>query len=130
MNDKLVSWPNQIKVQVKPAYLAEQSNPDNAEFVFSYTVEISNLGDESVQLLSRHWIITDGNNQVREVQGDGVIGQQPHISPGETYRYSSGAILTTKTGIMEGSYTMQSGSGDNFQTEIPAFGLIHPDSLQ
>lgn len=130
MSDKTPSWPSQIKVQVTPAYLAEQSNPNNAEFVFSYTVEISNLGEESVQLLSRHWIITDGNNQVREVQGDGVIGQQPQISPGETYRYSSGAILATKTGIMEGSYTMLSGSGENFKAEIPAFGLIHPESLQ
>ena len=130
MNDKTISWPSQIQVQVTPAYLENQSNPANSEFVFSYTVEISNLGDESVQLLSRHWIITDANNLVREVQGDGVIGQQPHISPGETYRYSSGAILTTKTGMMEGSYTMLSNSGESFKAAIPTFGLIHPGSLQ
>ena len=130
MNEKTLSWPSQIKVQVIPAYLEEQSTPDNAEYVFSYTVEISNLGEESVQLLSRHWIITDAINQVREVQGDGVIGQQPHITPGETYRYSSGAILATKTGIMEGSYTMLSDSGERFKATIPAFGLIHPGSLQ
>lgn len=130
MNDRTLSWPGQIKVQVTPSYLAAQSNPDHAEFVFSYTVEISNLGEEAVQLLSRHWVITDGNNQVREVQGEGVIGQQPHIAPGATYRYSSGAILATKTGIMEGSYTMRSDSGENFQAPIPPFGLVHPGSLQ
>ena len=130
MNDKTITWPSQVSVHVNPSYLAEQSNPDNAEYVFAYAVEVSNHGHESVQLLYRHWIITDGNNQVREVQGEGVVGQQPHIAPGETYRYDSGAILTTSTGMMEGSYTMLSDSGEQFETSIAPFGLVHPGSLQ
>ncbi len=130
MNATSSEWPGHITVQVQPAYLPEHSNPEQAEYAFAYTVEISNEGDESVQLLSRHWIITDGNNHVREVKGEGVVGQQPHIAPGETYRYSSGAILATRTGMMEGSYTLRSNSGEDFEATIPAFGLVHPGSLQ
>ena len=130
MNISAASWPEQIIVRVKPSYLPEHSNPEQGEYAFAYAVEVSNNGNETVQLLSRHWIITDGNNSVREVQGEGVVGQQPHIAPGQTYRYSSGAILATKTGTMEGSYSMRSDSGEDFEAVIPTFGLIHPHSLQ
>ena len=101
-----------------------------AEYTFAYTVFISNHGDEPVQLLARHWIITDGNNTIREIEGEGVVGEQPHIKPGETYRYSSGAILATKTGTMEGSYKMLSNEGLSFDAIIKPFGLVHPNSLQ
>lgn len=120
----------QIAVRAKPSYLADQSNPDANEYVFAYTIEVSNNSEESVQLLSRHWIITDGNNAVREIEGEGVIGKQPHIEPGETYQYSSGAVLRTKIGTMEGSYTLRSTKGEDFKVPIAPFGLIHPDSLQ
>lgn len=119
-----------VKIDVVPRYLAEQSNPDVAEYVFAYTVEVHNVSSEPVQLLGRHWIITDGHNNIREIEGEGVIGQQPHISPGETYRYSSGAILSTKTGMMEGTYRMRDSSGITFDATIHPFGLIHPESLQ
>ena len=118
-----------IIVSVQPRYLPEQSNPDSSEFTFAYTVSISNMCSETVQLISRHWIITDSNNHTREVSGEGVVGQQPHIAPGETYQYSSGAILNTKTGTMEGSYQMVSESGHGFDARIEPFGLVHPDSL-
>ena len=119
-----------IEIEVEPRYLPEHSDPESAEYTFAYTVTIRNHSDTSVQLLSRHWIITDGNNQVREVKGAGVVGQQPHIGSGKSYRYSSGAILATKTGTMEGSYQMRAESGEQFDATIQPFGLIHPDSLQ
>jgi len=130
MNNEQQQWQQNIEVEVVPRYLAEQSNPEQAEYVFAYTVEVSNLGDEPIQLLSRHWIITDGNNQVREVEGEGVVGEQPHIPPGATYRYSSGAILPTRIGTMEGSYTMRAKSGLVFDAVIHPFGLVHPNALQ
>lgn len=121
--------PFSIVVHVEPNYLPEHSRPDDAEYAFSYTVSISNNGEESVQLLSRHWVITDANNRVREVSGDGVVGKQPHIGPGETYQYSSGAIIATSSGTMEGSYQMLSATGENFAAPIQPFGLIHPSAL-
>lgn len=130
MTTEFHDWQQNIEVAVQPRYLAEQSNPDMAEYVFAYTVEVSNFGDEAIQLLSRHWIITDGNNNIREVEGEGVIGQQPLIPPGKSYRYSSGAILPTRTGTMEGSYTMRADSGITFNAVIKPFGLVHPGSLQ
>ena len=119
-----------IEVDVHPHYLPDQSNPPQAEYAFSYTVFISNHGEEAVQLLARRWIITDGHNCSREIEGEGVVGKQPRILPGETYRYRSGAILATKTGSMEGSYRMCSESGIQFDAAIPPFGLIRPGSLQ
>lgn len=130
MNTEQVTLQESIEVNVQPRYLPEQSNESVAEYTFGYTVYISNLGESPVQLLARHWIITDGNNTIREIEGEGVVGEQPHILPGETYRYSSGAILSTKTGTMEGSYKMQSNSGLRFDAIIKPFGLIHPGSLQ
>lgn len=119
-----------IEVSVAPRYLPEQSNEAIAEYTFAYTVSISNHGEQAVQLLARHWIITDGNNTIREIEGEGVVGEQPFIDPGKTYRYSSGAILGTKTGTMEGSYKMRADTGVTFDATIQPFGLIHPGSLQ
>ncbi|MDG2080112.1 MAG: Co2+/Mg2+ efflux protein ApaG, partial [Pseudomonadales bacterium] len=102
MNTEQLTLQESIAVNVTPRYLPEQSNEAVAEYTFAYTVEIANLGDVAVQLLARHWIITDGNNSIREIEGEGVVGEQPHIKPGEIYQYSSGAILSTKTGTMEG----------------------------
>lgn len=130
MNTEQLTLQESIAVNVTPRYLPEQSNEAVAEYTFAYTVEIANLGDLTVQLLARHWIITDGNNSIREIEGEGVVGEQPYIKPGEIYQYSSGAILSTKTGTMEGSYKMCSDSGLLFDAIIKPFGLIHPNSLQ
>ena len=130
MDNSQAQLQSSIEVVAQVRYLAEQSNPDHAEYTFAYTISIANKGDEAVQLLARHWIITDGNNSVREVEGEGVVGDQPHIQPGEVYQYSSGAILATKIGTMEGNYKMLSASGQTFDAIIHPFGLIHPDSLQ
>ena len=130
MNSEQMVLQESIEVSVSPQYLPEQSNESVAEYTFAYTVEIANHGDETVQLLARHWIITDGNNSIREIEGEGVVGEQPHIKPGGRYQYSSGAILSTKTGTMEGSYKMCSETGLPFDAIIKPFGLIHPNSLQ
>ena len=130
MNTEKLALQESIKVSVRPRYLPEQSNEAVAEYTFAYTVEIANHGEEAVQLLARHWIITDGNNSIREIEGEGVVGQQPLIIPGESYEYSSGAILSTKTGTMEGSYKLCSDAGLSFDAIINPFGLIHPNSLQ
>lgn len=119
-----------IVISAKPQYLEHYSKPEEGEYAFAYTINIHNDGIESVQLLSRHWIITDGLNDVREVEGEGVVGEQPFIEAQHSYRYSSGAILATRTGTMEGSYTFRSESGQVFQAEIPMFALIAPGALQ
>lgn len=118
-----------INIKVKTAYLEEHSEPNKLRFVFSYTIRIENHTSEPAKLLNRHWIITDTNNNVQEVKGDGVVGEQPHILPGANYVYSSSAILKTSAGTMEGSYTMLSDSGETFQVPIPAFALTGPHSL-
>jgi len=130
MTSELNTLTNSVEVSVQPHYLDEQSDPDSAKYVFAYKVEVCNFGSESIQLLARHWIITDGNNSVREVIGEGVVGEQPHIEPGQCYQYSSGAILSTKTGTMEGSYKMRAKSGIVFDAMIETFALVHPHSLQ
>tara|TARA_B100000767_G_scaffold138680_1_gene131116 strand:- start:2694 stop:3086 length:393 start_codon:yes stop_codon:yes gene_type:complete len=130
MNTEQLKLQQSIEVNVQPRYLPEQSNEEVAEYTFAYTVCIANNSEHSVQLLARHWIITDGNNTIREIEGEGVVGQQPDILPGESYRYSSGAILSTKTGTMEGSYKMRSFEGIDFNAIIKPFGLVHPNSLQ
>ncbi len=119
-----------IVVSARPQYLDDYSKPDEAEYAFAYTIDIRNEGIESVQLLSRHWIITDGYNEKREVEGEGVVGEQPFIEARHSYRYSSGAILATRTGTMEGSYTLRSESGEVFKAVIPPFALIAPGALQ
>lgn len=120
---------NKIDVEVQPAYIAEQSDPANDHYVFSYTVTIRNIGSAPATLLTRHWIITDGDGQVQEVKGDGVIGEQPHLQPGEGFQYTSGTFMSTPIGTMHGSYQMVSDNGERFDAEIPAFRLSVPNTL-
>ena len=118
-----------IKVNVVSEYLSAESQPEENRYVFAYHVEISNTGDEPAQLISRHWIITDGDEKVQEVKGEGVIGEKPLIKPGDAYQYSSGTILETPVGSMRGSYQMQADDGSYFDAPIPAFTLANPSSL-
>jgi len=118
-----------IIIKVKTAYLDDHSQPDKKRFAFAYTITIENNSNKPAQLLSRHWIITDANNVIQEIEGMGVVGQQPRILPGDSYTYSSGAILETQVGTMEGTYQMQSDSGENFNIPIPAFSLTRPHAL-
>lgn len=118
-----------IDIVVKTQYLAEQSVPADDRFVFSYTITLTNRGDESAQLISRHWVITDGNNAVQEVKGTGVVGQQPTLEPGASYTYSSGVVLATETGTMTGTYQMRTTSGITFDAPIPVFALVPPHLL-
>jgi ApaG protein len=115
-----------IRVAVRPAYLDDQSSPEDDRYVWSYTVTIENRGAEPVQLLSRDWNIVDGAGRVQEVRGPGVVGAQPVIAPGESFQYTSGCPLETASGSMSGRYQMMSASGENFEAEIPAFLLESP----
>ena len=118
-----------IAITVKTAYLDKQSQPELKRFVFAYTITITNTGDISAQLLKRHWIITDANNVQQEVRGGGVVGETPKIAPGEHYTYTSGIVLETKAGTMEGYYQMRTDDGLMFDAPIPVFALTHPKSL-
>lgn len=117
---------NNVRVGVESRYAADQSQPFQSHWFFHYTVRISNEGDETVQLLSRHWIITDGAGRVEEVRGSGVVGEQPVIAPGETFEYTSGCPLKTSTGSMRGTYQMVSEDGTHFDVEIAPFMLAEP----
>ena len=119
----------EISIEVATDYVQEQSQPDNGRYVFSYTITIANMGDIAARLLSRHWVITDANGKVQEVNGDGVVGEQPHLNPGEKYRYSSGTVLETPVGSMQGSYRMEAENGTNFDAPIPPFTLAVPGVL-
>ena len=119
----------EIKIDVATNYIVDQSEPDVGRYVFAYTITIENLGDLPARLLSRHWVITDANGKVQEVKGDGVVGEQPHLNPGETFRYSSGAVLETPVGAMQGSYRMKADNGTHFEAPIPAFTLAVPGVL-
>jgi ApaG protein len=118
-----------IRVESKCWYLPEQSNPEERRFVFSYTMSIHNDGAKPAQLLTRHWLITDADGKVQEVQGDGVIGDQPEIKPGANHTYTSGAIIETPVGTMEGKYGMTNTDGQQFDTPIPVFRLAIPGIL-
>ncbi|RYY03452.1 MAG: Co2+/Mg2+ efflux protein ApaG [Gammaproteobacteria bacterium] len=119
---------NKIFVSVKTTYIADQTLPKK-RYVYSYTITIANQGDQAAQLISRHWLIRDAQNNLQEVQGTGVIGEQPFIDPGESFTYTSGVVLETETGIMEGTYQMRADNGDNFDAEIPAFALVPPHAV-
>lgn len=119
----------QIDVSVTSRYLAAQSQPEQNRYAFSYTVTIVNNGELSAQLLSRHWIITDGDGRVQEVRGAGVIGQQPHIAPGASHTYSSGTVMTSQVGTMQGSYQMLAEDGKRFEATIAPFRLAVPGAL-
>lgn len=115
-----------IKVAVRPQYLAEQSKPNDSYFVWAYTIVIENVGEEAVKLRTRYWHITDAAGRVQEVRGEGVVGEQPVIKPGESFQYTSGAPLATPSGFMSGSYQMETDNGQPFEVEIPAFSLDKP----
>jgi len=115
-----------IRVSVNPTYLEGQSDPSQGHYVWAYQVTIANEGPETVQLLTRHWKITDGRGQLHEVQGPGVVGEQPVLKPGESFEYTSGTPLSTPSGIMAGSYQMQAASGETFDATVPAFSLDSP----
>lgn len=125
--DDINQYKVHISVQVR--YLAEQSDEDDNRHVFSYTITITNQGEHPVQLLNRHWIITDANNHVQEVKGKGVVGEQPIIKPGDHFEYSSGTVLATQVGTMSGSYQMQVLDGGIFNVPIPQFVLSIPRVL-
>lgn len=118
-----------INIHVATSYVDEQSEPDSDRYVFAYTITITNSGDVAAQLKSRHWIITDANGKVQEVSGDGVVGEQPHLNPGEKFRYSSGAILETPVGAMQGLYRMEADDGIAFDAPIAPFTLAVPGLL-
>ena len=118
-----------ISIDVATDYVDDQSDPAGGRYVFAYTVTISNQGNTPARLVSRHWVITDGNGKVQEVDGDGVVGEQPHLNPGEEFRYSSGAVLETPVGSMQGRYRMLSDDGIGFDAPIPAFTLAVPGLL-
>lgn len=120
---------NKINIEILPAYIAEQSDPSNDHYVFSYTVTIRNEGDIPARLLTRHWIITDGDGQVQEVKGEGVIGEQPHLAPGDNFQYTSGTFMNTPVGTMSGSYQMVTDTGETFEADIPNFTLAVPNIL-
>jgi ApaG protein len=115
-----------IAVDVSAHYVEDQSDPREKRYVFSYTITIRNEGAEAARLLTRHWIITDADGRVQEVRGDGVVGEQPHLTPGQGFRYSSGAVLETPVGVMQGSYQMITDAGERFDAPISPFSLAMP----
>jgi ApaG protein len=118
-----------IKVDVETTFIPERSRPEAGHYVFGYTITISNQGSLPARLLNRHWIITDANGKVEEVHGEGVVGEKPYLKPGQNYRYSSGAVLETPVGAMEGSYEMLDDQGERFFAPIPVFSLRTPNTV-
>jgi len=118
-----------IRVSTESAYLESQSEPAAKRYAFAYTITIANTGSVAAQLLSRHWLITDANGRIQEVHGDGVVGQQPLIEPGEAFQYTSGAVLETPLGSMSGTYQMKASDGEQFKATIPIFRLAVPRIL-
>ncbi len=121
--------PYHIEVEVESDYIPEQSLPEERRYVFAYTITIRNQGTHAAQLISRRWLITDGDGRHQEVHGPGVVGEQPHLAPGESYRYTSGTVLDTPVGTMQGSYQMLADDGREFDAEIPVFTLAQPNTL-
>jgi len=118
-----------VRVRVQAEYVPERSAPDEGQWFFVYTIQISNEGNEPVQLVSRHWVITDAEDRVREVKGPGVVGQQPTLPPGESFEYTSACPLETPFGMMQGTYQMVTGSGGRFDAEIAPFTLAEPSAV-
>jgi ApaG protein len=118
-----------IQIQPEPFYLADHSEPDNARYAFGYRITIRNAGEVAARLLTRHWRITDANGKVQEVRGDGVVGEQPRLAPGEAFQYTSWTLIETPVGSMEGRYQMQADDGVHFEAPIPAFTLAQPKRL-
>ena len=118
-----------IDVDVETTYVETQSDPGTDRYVFAYTITIHNVGTVPARLLTRHWIITDANEKVQEVQGEGVVGEQPYLTPGGTFKYTSGTVIGTPVGTMGGSYQMRADDGTEFEAEIPVFTLSTPRTL-
>lgn len=121
---------HKISIDVETSYLAEQSEPKEQRYRFAYTITIRNEGQIPAKLLSRHWLITDANGKVQEVRGEGVVGEQPHLHPGQGFRYSSGTVIETPVGAMEGAYSMKADNGHEFDAPIAPFRLAVPGVLQ
>ncbi len=117
-----------IKIRVESHYLTDQSSPRDGRFVFAYTITITNEGERTAQLRTRHWIITDGRGSVEEVRGDGVVGEQPRLASGQSFQYTSGCVLTTPIGTMQGTYRMWRDDGSYFDAAIAPFSLVSPTS--
>lgn len=119
----------EIGISVNSEFIEEQSAPEEGRFAFAYTIAITNNSEETVRLLSRYWLITDGNDEQQEVHGEGVVGEQPYILAGQTFEYTSGTLLGTSVGTMQGSYQLINSSGEFFDAEVPAFSLCDPKAL-
>jgi len=120
---------SEIKIDIETSYIEAESEPSEDRYVFAYTITIRNEGTIAARLLKRHWIITDANGRIQEVKGDGVVGEQPHLKPGEGFQYTSGTMLETSVGTMGGSYQMVDDEGTNFDAAIPEFLLTTPRVL-
>ncbi len=120
---------NGLRVTVASSYIADQSAPLEKRYAFAYRIRIENESDKPLQLISRHWIITDNNGRVEDVRGPGVVGQQPKLQPGESFEYTSGAVLETHSGAMRGTYLIEDEAGNSFEAEIAEFQLSFPRSL-
>lgn len=124
-----MSEKNKVLVEAKPVYIEAQSAPEQNRFVFAYTITITNVGETAAKLLTRHWLITDANGKVQEVNGDGVVGEHPYLNPGDSFRYTSAAMIETPVGVMQGKYQMQNDDGERFSAAIPKFTLAIPRTL-
>ncbi|MCB1866249.1 MAG: Co2+/Mg2+ efflux protein ApaG [Chromatiales bacterium] len=124
-----LSEPHQIDIKVETRYLPDQSEPESSRYAFAYTITIRNAGNRPAQLLTRHWIITHANGKTEEVRGEGVVGEQPYLRPGEAFRYTSGTLLETPVGTMHGSYQMQAEDGTSFDAPIAPFSLRTPGTV-
>lgn len=118
-----------VSVDIKTTFIHTRSQPEQQRYVYAYTITITNHGEEAAQLISRHWKIHDEKNKLQEVQGVGVVGEQPSILAGDSYTYTSGVILETTTGMMEGTYLMRKNNGETFDVDIPLFALVPPYAL-
>jgi ApaG protein len=121
--------PHEIAIAARTSYVADQSDPARDRYIFAYTITITNNGNVPARLLSRHWIITDLANKVQEVRGDGVVGEQPYLRPGESFEYTSGSAIATPVGTMRGTYQMVADDGTHFDAPIPEFTLSMPRAL-
>lgn len=124
-----MSEKNKILIEAAPHYVEGQSVPEEGRYVFSYTITITNLGTAPAKLLTRYWVITDANGKIQEVRGDGVVGEQPYLKPGEFFKYTSGAMIETPVGTMQGEYMMRTDDGNHFNALIPRFTLSIPRTL-
>ena len=124
-----MSEKNKVLVEARPQYIEAQSSPEQNRFVFAYTVTITNVGSIAARLLTRHWLITDANGKVQEVNGEGVVGEHPYLNPGDSFRYTSAAMIETPVGVMQGKYQMQADNGESFSAPIPKFTLSIPRTL-